>query len=325
MNIEEPLISIIVPVYNTEKYLEECVQSCVKQSYSNFEIILVDDGSTDGSGQLCEKLAKSDERVLIFHKINGGLSDTRNYGLDKSKGDYIVFVDSDDIISEMMLSTLYKEMNENKADIVSCDLAHFVDGDRPFFVQEYQKTTLLSDDALKELLYQKTISTSSCGKIYKRSSLIENRFVKGQRFEDNDFLFRMVKNSTFIVSTNAKLYGYRHRKKSITSSSFSKNDFDIIDIGKKIINETEKMSEDVKKAAIAYQCSNAMRIYLTISAEYYNEKNYNYCLKFLSDNARNVIKDSNARKKIKIALFIYFIRVPRCVLVYLRNHINRWK
>lgn len=325
MSIEKPLVSIIIPVYNTEIFLEECVKSCVQQDYENLEIILVDDGSTDGSGQLCEQLADKNNRVIVYHKENGGLSDARNYGLNKSQGKYIVFVDSDDMISKTMISILYKELVQNRGDIAVCDLAHFIDGDSPRYGGKWQIDILSSNDAIKEMLYQKKISTSSCGKMYRKSAIGEERFVKGQRFEDNDFLFRVFRKNKFIISVDAKLYGYRHRTKSITTSSFSKSDFDIIEIGKKIINEAKEMDEDVKKAIRSYQCANSLRIYLTVTPKYYNNEKYDYCLKYLKDNAWRVIKDKNSRKKTRVALLIYVVRIPRWILVYIRKHVNRWK
>ena len=116
----EPKISIIVPVYNVEQYLERCVESLINQTYKNIEIILVDDGATDNSGQLCDELAQRDPRIVVYHKVNGGLSDARNYGIDKASGDYIGFIDSDDFIDDDMYEVLLSNILEYNAFISFC-------------------------------------------------------------------------------------------------------------------------------------------------------------------------------------------------------------
>ena len=116
----EKTVSVIVPIYNVEKYLERSVRSILKQSYDNLEVILVDDGSPDNCGNICDALAKEDKRIRVIHKENGGLSDARNAGLDIATGDYIVFVDSDDHISPDFIDILMKEVDENDADVAMC-------------------------------------------------------------------------------------------------------------------------------------------------------------------------------------------------------------
>ena len=110
----EPLVSVIVPVYNVEKYLEKCVYSLLQQTYKNIEIILVNDGSTDESGKMCENLAQEDDRIKVFHKKNGGLSDARNYGVERATGEYIGFVDSDDYVHERMYEKLLSAILRNE-------------------------------------------------------------------------------------------------------------------------------------------------------------------------------------------------------------------
>ncbi|MBR1540013.1 MAG: glycosyltransferase [Clostridia bacterium] len=118
--MEEELISIIVPVYKVEKYLDKCINSIVSQTYKNLEVILVDDGSPDSCGKMCDEWTQKDTRIKVIHKENGGLSDARNFGLDCAKGKYIQFVDSDDYIEKDMIEFLYKNLKENNADISIC-------------------------------------------------------------------------------------------------------------------------------------------------------------------------------------------------------------
>ena len=123
----EDVVSVIVPVYNVEQYIRKCIESILNQTYNKMEIILVDDGSTDNSGIICDEYSKRDKRIKVIHKINGGLSDARNAGLDICTGDYIVFVDSDDYIKNNMIEMLHKDILEKRADISVC--SYFFDND----------------------------------------------------------------------------------------------------------------------------------------------------------------------------------------------------
>ena len=127
-NMISHLISVIVPVYNTEKYLDECVQSILNQSFTDFELLLIDDGSTDRSGAICDQYAAKDERVRVFHTENGGVSSARNVGLDEAKGEWIAFVDSDDWVSSKLLECLYSEAEKGKHDLVFCNYAEVYKG-----------------------------------------------------------------------------------------------------------------------------------------------------------------------------------------------------
>ena len=121
MDKELPLVSVIVPVYNVQDYLAECINSIIRQNYTHFELLLVDDGSTDNSGMLCEQYRKKDNRIKVIHKKNGGLSDARNYGIDKALGEYLTFIDSDDYVSEIYLNALVNTAIHNNADIVQVE------------------------------------------------------------------------------------------------------------------------------------------------------------------------------------------------------------
>lgn len=318
----EDLISIIVPVYNVELFLDDCVKSIVNQTYKNIEILLIDDGSKDNSGKMCDEYAKTDNRIKVIHKQNGGLSDARNYGIKKATGYYIMFVDSDDIISENIVSSLIQAINKSNSDVSVCNLTHFQDGDLPLFSDVKNVEDLSGKEALEDLLYQNFISTSSCAKLYKKGSISGITFVKGQRFEDNEFLFKVFSSVNKVTYVNANLYGYRHREKSITTDMFSEKDFDIIDIGKKILNEIK--DENLKKAAIAYQCTNAFRIYLTADDEYLDDDRFLYCKEFLNKNVALMIKNKKIRIKQKIASILYMLKIPRKILIKLREKKGRW-
>lgn len=132
---EKKIVSIIVPIYKVEQYMDECITSIVNQTYSNIEIILVDDGSPDNCPRKCDDWGKADERVVVYHKKNGGLSDARNYGIEVAKGDFIMFVDSDDYIAREMVEKLYSSIIDSDADIVGCKINTVTNG----VVSEYDK------------------------------------------------------------------------------------------------------------------------------------------------------------------------------------------
>ena len=128
--MSKPLLSIIVPVYNVEKYIERCIKSILNQSFTNFELILVDDGSPDNCGKICDEYKKKDSRIKVIHKKNGGLSDARNAGIERAKGEYIAFVDSDDFINKYMYEILYKNAKKWDADISICNFKMVCENDR---------------------------------------------------------------------------------------------------------------------------------------------------------------------------------------------------
>lgn len=230
------LISIIVPVYNVEIYLTECVRSILNQTYKNIEILLIDDGSSDNSGVLCENLAKQDDRIKVFHKENGGLSDARNYGIEKAVGEFIMFVDSDDLVSESIVDNLYNMIvSDKELKLAVCGLSHFTDGENVQYDLGKEITIFSREAALVDFLCQNNIPTSSCAKLYNKELLNGIRFVKGQRFEDNEFVFKVISHCGYIGYCNTKLYAYRHRINSITTSKFDEKEFDIIEIGKKLL------------------------------------------------------------------------------------------
>ena len=167
------LISIIVPVYNVENYLKECIESLINQSYSNTEILLIDDGSTDNSGIICDEYQKVDSRITVYHKKNGGLSDARNYGIERMNGNYVTFVDSDDFISIYTLEIMYEvAINYNSDLVFTKNAVRFNDGDSVIVANNNNIegiTKLFSqDDILEYSFYQKSNVTGAPGKLFSK-------------------------------------------------------------------------------------------------------------------------------------------------------------
>ena len=179
------LISIIVPVYKVEKYLEKCVKSILKQTYTNLEVILVDDGSPDICGQLCDELAKTDDRIKVFHKENGGLSDARNYGVERANGEYIGFVDSDDYIHECMYEELYKAIKRSGTSIVECGVTRVYKNTlRSHYEGEDYFLVLDREGYLKEYLENKRLYGSAWCKLIHKDLAKKIKFPTGKIYED---------------------------------------------------------------------------------------------------------------------------------------------
>lgn len=219
------LVSIIVPIYKVESYLQRCLDSIVNQSYTNLEIILVDDGSPDACPQICDEYATRDNRIVVIHKNNGGLSDARNAGLDISKGKYISFVDSDDWIDTQYVETLLALITTENSDIAFGENKPFYtnystrDKKKQYFVTNYTQL-----ESLEALFSKNLVShTVSWGKLYKRELFINVRFPVGRFHEDEFTTYILFSKSSKITYTNACLYYYRQRANSITSSAHNED------------------------------------------------------------------------------------------------------
>lgn len=223
-----PKISIIVPVYNVEKYLEKCVRSILAQTFTDFELILVDDGSPDGSGAMCDQFAEQDQRVKVIHKKNGGLSDARNAGIEIAQGEFLGFVDSDDYIEEDMYEMMYKNTIETNADIATCGV-YDVYSNQKIQIKENFRKILTSEEALK-VFFEGTVSNVNVtSKMFKRHLFEEIRFPVGKTIEDAFVIVDLsIKAKTIALDTTQKYY-YFHREGSIMTESFSQKNFDMIE------------------------------------------------------------------------------------------------
>lgn len=207
----KPLISIVVPVYNVENYILKCLNSLIKQNYKQIEIILVDDGSTDESGKICDEFKEKDDRIRVFHKKNGGLSSARNYGIKKAKGDIIAFVDSDDYVKDVFVLDLYRGMQAGNADIVICGY----NNEKP------KNETISGKEATVRLLTkQENIDIISWNKLYKKKLFTDNNifFPEGKKHEDTLTTYKLMSKAKKVTYIDESLYIYVERKGSITAS-----------------------------------------------------------------------------------------------------------
>lgn len=226
----KPLISVIVPIYKVEKYLSECVDSIINQTYENLEIILVDDGSPDRCGAICDEYKKKDNRIVIIHKENGGLSDARNAGLAIAKGDYINFVDSDDRLPKNSIELLYQLAVQANAQMVIGGFERFRDNtDEVFFSTDSngRKTTVMTKlEAMDDFFRD---GCQAWAVLYERKVHEGIWFPKGEINEDEAIVFHLYNRCETVVVTNAVVYSYRNRDESITTSSFSEKKLIAVD------------------------------------------------------------------------------------------------
>lgn len=229
ITIPEKKISLIVPVYNVAPFLKQCVTSILKQTYTNLEIILIDDGSTDESGKICDEIALTDYRIKVIHKENGGLSDARNAGLAIASGQYIGFVDSDDWISKDMYEKLYRNLCNTQSDISACGVEMFwPDGSVRTLTSESNRI-LENMEAMEELISEKMIKQPVWYKLYKSELIKGCPFEKGKYHEDMFWTYKIVAKAKRICVFSDLLYHYRQRNNSIMGNEYSIKRLDIME------------------------------------------------------------------------------------------------
>lgn len=222
------LISVIIPVYNVEKYLHRCIDSVINQTYSNLEIILVDDGSTDTSPEICDEYKNLDERIVVIHKKNGGLSDARNVGFDISKGEYILFLDSDDWMVNNALEKMCFTMQNRKADIIVSNYYYNYDVKNIIAFVEKEDKSFNRSKAIEELLLNKEIKNFAWGKLYRRNVVDGILFPIGKLFEDVYWAHLVFNRIDKLILLSEPLFYYRQRADSI-SYNFSLRKLNILE------------------------------------------------------------------------------------------------
>ncbi len=224
----DELVSVIVPIYNVEKYLPKCVDSIISQKYTNLEIILVDDGSPDKSGDIADQYAKKDERIHVIHKKNGGLSDARNAGIDAALGEYLVFIDSDDYIHPEMISRMMDAVKKTSSDMAVCAVRNVRENETvPVEIEKDTITVIQDMDKRTEYFFEdKYVEfTVAWNKLYPASYFREVRYPYGKIHEDEFTTWKIFEMAERIVYIEAPLYYYVQRDDSIMGSSFNEKRF----------------------------------------------------------------------------------------------------
>lgn len=224
------LVSVVVPIYNVESYLKECVDSILFQTYKNIEVILVDDESPDSCGKMCDDYEKMDTRIKVVHKKNGGLSDARNAGMKVATGDLITFVDSDDYISKDFIEILFEAMLENKSDIAIANMKRTSKRDEKNTSTAWKTSNFKSEDALISMLYGIPFGTSACGKLFKRNLFKGVEFPYGKFSEDLFTIYKTILKSKSVTYVEFDGYFYYYRDEgSIVVSGYKEKHLEALD------------------------------------------------------------------------------------------------
>ena len=268
---EKNMISVIVPVYNVEKYIERCVESVLTQTYKEFEIILVNDGSTDLSGEICEKLRTKDHRIRVFHQENKGLSAARNRGLKEAEGEYITYIDSDDYVDALYLEILHRNAVLYEADISVCGFQLAWESHKTKKrVRGSGDVNLYSGRNAAAEIVEKNRSSmiTAWGKLYHHSLRALLMYPEGKIHEDEFVTYRVLYAAKKVVETGEPLYYYFQRENSITNDTYSKSRLDkIAALKESIVFFEEQEDEEMRKYAIK-------RYLLSIQIAWYRVKKY---------------------------------------------------
>ena len=317
-----PLISVIVPVYNIEKYLERCVNSIREQTYTNLEILLVDDGSTDRSGEICDALSKEDGRIRVFHKENGGSSSARNLGISQAKGEYLGFVDSDDYISANMYELLWNAIEEFHAEVAQVGRDEIdEEGKRlpDICVPPEQKVFIAAEDFLRELLMHRG-DCSFCTKLVKKSLFENGTFPLGELNEDFRLFVSFLDKIKGVVSLPEQTYHVFYRMGSNTRKE-DKNAFSRVFMDN--VNNADRVEKIVadkfpKLQSVAFRFGMFQRmdylLHIPVTQMEKNNEQYVAICRYVRKNWWKAVKNEFLTAKNKVYLTL-FATAPKTVRV----------
>lgn len=303
-SMTQPLISVIVPCYNVEEYLPRCVESVLNQTYRNLEILLVDDGSPDRCGEICDGYAAVDSRVKVIHKENGGLSDARNVALDVMKGEYVTFVDSDDYVAADYVEYLYKLIVKEKACLSVMNFQPFVEGTMPKDCGGEIAINIFSvEGALIQMFYQQAFDTAAWGKMYHSLLFDEVRYPKNLLYEDLATTYRLIMKCSQIVCSDYRGYFYLHRSTSIEGTPFKPLKYEsCMRIIRQLEADKVRMPERVRRALDCRIVSFAFHILLEVPQE--EKEMRRSLLEIIRRKRIHVLFDGKARRKARAACLL---------------------
>ena len=317
--MENPLITVIVPVYNVEKYIIRCIESVVNQTYKNLEILFVDDGTPDNSAKICQQYADKDSRITVLHKKNGGLSDARNFAMDRMNGDYVTFIDSDDYVSIYYIENLYNALSKENADmsiswfkdVFEDDLPKYTDGSNT--LENYE--LLAADKCLERMFYQDYVEISAWGKLYKKDLFNNLRYPFGKLYEDIPVTPVAVQKCKNIAVIRNCDYFYFQRIDGIQNMKFNTKKMDAIEN----MNFLKSfIAENSPNNLIAFKC----RYFSTVSNILFqiydddHKKEKDLLWNELKKVRKDVLFNSKARKKARIGALLTYFGYPLMKFVY---------
>lgn len=315
-------ISIIIPVYNVEKYLVACIESIIHQTYQNLEIILVNDGSTDNSPQICDAYVQKDARIKVIHKKNGGLSDARNAGYAEVTGEYMAFVDSDDMIAANCYRTLLQISTELKADIVECGFLKFKSENE---LNKLESTIIIEDfdtEKALELLMKEQLKQVVWNKLYKTNAINKLLFEKGKIHEDEFWTYKVFANANKIVKTSQVLYFYRQQHESIMAEKYNLKRLSGLEAREERIDFIANKFPSLKSHAVHSFWLSALYNYQNIIKDSYLDSNCLYRKEILNKIKNRVKPTHYLHWNWKEILWLSFFLVSPAICSRFRNFLK---
>lgn len=305
-------ISIVVPVYNVENCLSYCVESLRQQTYKNIEIILVDDGSTDSSGEICDQYAREDDRIKVLHIENGGLSNARNTGVKESSTDWIVFIDSDDYYDHRAIEYLVELRDKYRVDLVATPVIEVRDYENSDFLGDFREKysgKLDRRTALEQMFYGNYVGTHSGGKLYKKEILLRFPYPNGMLYEDLALAYEHIASCENIAVSDLTLYKYYRRPGSIVNSKYSDRLLDFykaMERNRSYVERDYSGDRDMRRALNARYVFNGLHIvHAMLSSDMYAE--VNKIRKEYIQYFKDVIPNSNVTRKNKLKYILFLV------------------
>lgn len=308
-----PLITVIVPIYNVENYLEKCLNSIVNQQYKNLEILLIDDGSTDLSGKIADKYAAKDNRIKVVHKENGGLSDARNYGLKIMTGEYVTFIDSDDYVTEDYISFMYNLLEQTNftAPLAICSLINvYGDSGRQKDNGDQTEKILSGKKCIEMMCYHNLVDTCAYAKLGKKELYSDNFFPVNKLFEDIGSTYKLLMQCEKVACGFKGKYYYVIRPNSIVTSGFSLKKLDLLEMTDQMAKDVIKVYPDLQNAVLRRQ------VYARFSTlnQTLHVKNVNKIqsklINYINENRAAILKNAKAPKRDKLAYYLLKLGIP---------------
>ncbi|MCH5228390.1 MAG: glycosyltransferase family 2 protein [Muribaculaceae bacterium] len=301
---EKSLISVIVPVFNAETYLAACLDSIISQSYSYLEIIIINDGSTDFSLKIANKYADQDDRIKVFSFENEGLSQARNHGLAVSTGEYVIFVDSDDLLLPGAIENLWKTIVEYDVDIVEGKAIRGKTHGKLPIIKSYKVKLFDPLEAIENILYQKMLLPSAWGKIYKKNLFENLLFEKGILYEDLDLFYRIYERTFKVASIDYPVYFYRDTEGSLINS-WKPQRLDVLKVTEKIENHMHENHPDLINAAIDRRLSANFNMF-SLCSVHHDHDNVLKCWEIIKKHRKKSLFNPKVRIKNKIGILISY-------------------
>lgn len=314
-----PLISIILPVYNIEEYLNKCIDSLFKQTYTNIELVIVDDGSSDICSKLCDSYVELDDRVKVFHKSNGGLSDARNYGILKAKGEFVTCVDPDDYVDSDYVEYLYTLIKTFNTKMSICQHRvvykdHCID-----YGKEIDSEMLSAEQCIERMLYHDVIDTSAWAKLYHKSLFDNVTYPVGKLFEDIATTYKlMIQSETIAVGYESK-YSYCYRNSSIVNNHFSIKKLDLLEMTDKMADEVNSVFPALNRATIRRQVYARFSTLNQMIGVDNVDKQRNDIIDFIKMHSKNVFRNPKTPRRDKVAIILLELSYPLYEFIWTKH------